>query len=166
MKLTITEAKREGGKLVLSTPEAGKFLYHFKPGEYEITKAIKQRSLNANAYMWALIGKIAATVGIPANEVYSRAIHEAGVYTPLPIKSEAVEEFTRIWKSHGTGWLIEVVDDSKIPGYKLVKAYNGSSSYNTAQMSRLIDYIVEDAKALDIETLTERELSLLKEGWK
>jgi hypothetical protein len=33
-------------------------------------------------------------------------------------------------------------------------------------MSALIDYLVDDAKTLGIETLSDRELSLLKEGWK
>lgn len=47
-----------------------------------------------------------------------------------------------------------------------MRAYNGSSSYDTKQMSRLIDYVVQDAKSLDIETMTDRELSLLKEGWR
>lgn len=166
MIITIKAARREGGDLVLSSPEAAKLLYHFKPGEYEITKAKKKRSLDANAYMWVLIGKIAAAVGIPSDEVYRRAIREAGCYTPLPIKAEAVEEFSRIWAGHGTGWFIEVVDDSKLPGFKLVKAYNGSSTYDTGQMSRLIDNVVQDAKELGIETMTERELSLLKDGWR
>jgi len=165
--MKIEKARRQGDELCLTTkdPEALRWLYSFQPGEYAITKTRKKRSLDANAYMWTLIGKIAQAVGIPSDEVYRRAIHEAGVFTPLPIRADAIDEFCRIWSAHGTGWLVEVVDDSKLPGYKLVKAYNGSSTYDTAQMSRLIDYVVQDAKALDIETLTERELSLLKEGW-
>lgn len=166
--MMISSARRQGDELCLTTkdPEAWRWLYAFKPGEYDIARSRKKRSNDANSYMWALIGKISAAVGIPSDEVYRRAIHEAGVFTPLPIKAEAVDEFRRIWAGHGTGWIIDVVDDSKLPGYKLVKAYNGSSTYDTAQMSRLIDYVVQDAKALDIETLTDLELSRLKEEWK
>jgi hypothetical protein len=105
-------------------------------------------------------------VGIPADEVYRNAIRDAGEFTPLPIRADAVEEFSRVWGTKGTGWFVDILDDSKLPGYKLVRAYNGSSSYDTKQMSRLIDYVVQDAKSLDIETMTDRELSLLKEGWK
>lgn len=166
MTINIEMARKEGPALVLTTKDASRFMYHFTPGSYEVTRAKKKRSADANAYMWALIGKIASAVGLSANEVYIRAIKEAGVFTPLPIRADAVEEFTRIWKGHGTGWFVEVVDDSKLPGYKLVKAYNGSSTYDTPQMSRLIDHVVEDAKALEIETLTDRELALLKEGWR
>lgn len=141
-------------------------MYHFHPGLYAIDKAKKKRSLDANAYLWVLVGKIAAAVGIPADEVYRNAIRDAGEFTPLPIRADAVEEFSRVWGTKGTGWFVDILDDSKLPGYKLVRAYNGSSSYDTKQMSRLIDYVVQDAKSLDIETMTDRELSLLKEGWK
>lgn len=44
-------------------------------------------------------------------------------------------------------------------------AYHGSSTYDTAQMSRLIDNIVQDCKALGIETMTPDKLSILKEEW-
>lgn len=166
MELRIDGARREGNSLVLDTKDAGRFLYHFKPGEYTITKTRKKRSLDANAYLWVLIGKISAAEGIPPDEVYRNAIREAGEFTPLPIRADALNEFARIWETHGKGWFVDVLDDSKLKGYKLIRAYNGSSTYDTRQMSRLIDYVVQDAKALDIETLTDRELSLLKEGWK
>lgn len=160
-------ASRYGNELCLVTndPEAWRWLYRFKPGEYEIVRKRKKRSLDANSFLWSLIGQIASVVNVPSDEVYRRAIHEAGVYTPLPIKAEAVEEFSRIWGAHGVGWIVDVLDDSKLPGYKLVRAYNGSSTYDTAQMSRLIDYVIQDAKALGIDTLTERERSLLLDAW-
>lgn len=166
--MKIEAARRQGSELCLTTkdPAAWRWLIQFKPGEWDITKTAKKRSLDANAYLWVLCGKIGAVVGIPADDVYRRAIREAGEYTPLPIRADAVEEFSRIWSAKGTGWFVEILDDSKLPGYKLVRAFNGSSTYDTRQMSRLIDYVVQDAKALDIETLTERELSLLKEEWK
>lgn len=42
----------------------------------------------------------------------------------------------------------------------------GSSVYNTKQMSRLIDHVVQDCKAVGIETLTPLELDRLKGDWK
>jgi hypothetical protein len=47
----------------------------------------------------------------------------------------------------------------------VIRAYYGSSTYNTKQMSRLIDAIVEDCKEMDIETLTPRELDAMKSRW-
>ena len=140
-------------------------MYGFKPGEYEITKAKKKRSLDANAYLWVLCSKIAAAVGISKEEVYRRAIRDGEQFTPMPIKAEAVEDFSRIWQGHGTGWFIDVADGSKIPGYKLVLAYHGSSVYDTKSMAQLIDRVIDEAKTLDIETLTPEEIERMKLEW-
>lgn len=165
--MIITEAVRDGEFLKLKTnsPDSYKFVYGFKPGEYEIAKAKKKRSNDSNAYLWTLCDKIAAKISSTPQDVYRRAIRDVGVFTPLPIRNDAVDGFRRVWEAHGTGWVLDVVDDSKIKGYKLCNAYQGSSTYDVAQMSRLIDYIVEDAKAMGIEVLSERELSLMKEEY-
>ena len=44
-------------------------------------------------------------------------------------------------------------------------SYIGSSDYDTAQMSRLIDLIVQDCKAQGIETLTPDKLDAMKVKW-
>jgi hypothetical protein len=46
-----------------------------------------------------------------------------------------------------------------------VFAYYGTSTYDTAEMSRVIENTVQDAKTLNIETATPRELALLLEEW-
>lgn len=43
--------------------------------------------------------------------------------------------------------------------------YYGSSTYDMAQMSRLINLIVEDCKAQGIETMTPYELDALIGRW-
>ena len=128
-----------------------------------IEKFRPARSLDANALLWKLCYEIAKKIGSTKEEVYRKHIKEVGEYTPLPIRADAVESFKRIWSAHGTGWFAEVVDDSKIEGYKLVFAYHGSSVYDSAQMSRLINSVLETADELEISVLSERELSLLKE---
>ena len=51
-------------------------------------------------------------------------------------------------------------------GCRNLMAYHGSSTYDTAQMSRLIDSLVQDCRQLDIETLPPEKLALLKEAWR
>lgn len=157
----------EGGEVILTTndPAARRIAYDFKPGEYELKKVRKKRSLNANAFCWDLCTRIGQAVGETKEAVYRRNIREVGRYTPMPIKEEAIEEFQRIWSGHGVGWFADVIDNSKIPGYKLMFAYHGSSLYDTEEMSRLIDSLIQDAKSIGLETLTERERSLLLEEW-
>lgn len=125
----------------------------------------KKRSLDANAYAWVLIGKLSKALKVPKEEIYRQYIKEIGNFEPLPIKNERVQAFAEIWQTKGTGWILEVVDDSKLKGYKLCHAYYGSSVYTTEEMSRLIDMIVADCKDQDIETLTPDELNSLKIHW-
>ena len=132
--------------------------------EVSIKKWFPERSAEANAYLWTMCSKIANKIGSTKEDVYRREIKEVGEYTPLPIREDAVEEFQRIWSMHGTGWFAEVVDDSKLPGYKLVFAYAGSSSYDSKTFSRLLDNILEEARSLHIEVRSKEEIeSLLKE---
>ena len=157
----------EGGEVILTTndPAARRIAYNFKPGEYELKKVRKKRSLNANAFCWELCSQIAQAVGETKENVYRRNIREVGSYTPMPIKEDAIDKFKEIWRGHGVGWFVDVIDNSKIPGYKLIFAYHGSSTYDTAEMSRLLESIIQDAKSIGIETLSDREKSLLLEDW-
>lgn len=132
----------------------------------EVKKWRKKRSLDANAYAWVLIGKIAEKLGTTSLEVYRREIRELGIYEVIPIKNEAVERFVDTWGKQGTGkgWVCDTYK-SKLEGYTNVYAYYGSSSYDTAEMSRLISNIVEDCKSLNIETKSEEELNSLLNDW-
>ena len=97
-------------------------------------------------------------------EIYRDAIKNIGVYEVIPIKNEAVDRFIEAWKHNGIGWICETTP-SKLEGFTNIIAYYGSSTYNTNEMSRLIDLIVQECKQLDIETMTPQQLSLLKEEW-
>ena len=133
----------------------------------EIKKATKQRSKDANAFCWSLCTEIgnALQPPVPKEEVYRRAIRDVGEYEPLPIREDAVETFRSRWASKGTGWFAEVIDDSKLPGYKLVFAYYGSSTYDTAAMSRLIDYLVDEAKQMDLPIPASKEQEEMLKAW-
>ena len=137
----------------------------FKEGEYEIKRVRKRRSLDANAYLWVLCTKIAETVGVSKEDVYRRNIRDGGEDTPLPIKEEAVEYFSQIWAAHGIGWFCNLVGNSKIPGYKLLFAYHGSSEYDSKQMSLLIDRVKQDADSVGVETMSPEQLVALLDEW-
>ena len=163
--MKVTEARRVNGGLLLETPvlDTAEFLDSFKPGEYEITAKKKKRSLNANSYCWALCEKIAQKTRKTKESVYREEIREVGVYEPLVLREEAVEKFMERWADKGTGWICEVIDDYGTE--KLVYAYYGSSTYDTHEMSRLIDNIIQDARALGIETGDEEYINSLLGSW-
>ena len=135
-----------------------------KTKQYEVKEHKEKRSLDANAYMWVLISKLQEKLKIEKEEIYKDAIKNIGVYEVIPVKNEAVDRFIEAWKHNGIGWLCETTK-SKLEGFTNIIAYYGSSTYNTNEMSRLIDLIVQECKQLDIETMTPEQLSLLKEEW-
>lgn len=130
----------------------------------EIKKYRHKRSLDANAYMWVLISKLEEKVNISKDVIYKDAIKNIGVYEVIPVKNEAVDRFIEAWTKNGLGWVCETTK-SKLEGYTNILAYYGSSTYNTAEMSRLIDLIVQECKQLNIETMSKSELDSLIESW-
>ena len=172
-ELTFTEAKLEAGWLMVkpTREDMGKamsIVRNIKPKAYDLTvkEHRKKRSLDANAYAWVLIGKLADAMRIPPTIVYKNAIQDiGGNYEIIPIREEAVEKFKEVWEAQGLGWPCVDMGPSKIQGYRNLRAYYGSSTYDTRQMSQLIDAIIQDCKALDIETLSEEKLSAMMEVW-
>jgi hypothetical protein len=123
----------------------------------------KKRSLDANAYMWQLCQKLAEKLGTTKEAVYKKAIRDVGQFEIIPIRNDAAERWIEIWRGKGLGWFAEVMDDSKLKGYKKVITYYGSSVYDSREMSVLVDYIVQECKDQEIETLPEHELAALCE---
>ena len=131
----------------------------------EIKQWREQRSLNANAYAWVIMDKIAQKISSTKEEVYKEIIKKVGVFEILPIKNVAVESFTKRWQSKGLGWVCEIMGDSKIPNYTNVMAYYGTSTYNTEEMARFIDEVVYIAKENEITTETPEQLAEMKSLW-
>lgn len=130
----------------------------------EFRQIRRKRSVDANAYMWTLCDKIADAIRSTKEDVYREAIRHVGVFKDIAVQDHAADSLIEIWESRGVGWFSEQFD-SKIDGCKRVRLYVGSHVYDTKEMSRLIDYIVQEAKELNIETLTPDELARL-EGMK
>lgn len=132
----------------------------------EIKKKSRKRSLDANAYMWVLIGKLGEKLRKPDNEIYKDLVRSNGVFEIIPIKKEAVKRWEQIWESKGIGWVCDDLGECRnTKGYHNIKCFYGTSVYNTAEMSRLIDEVVYECKEQGIETATPEEIERLKQQW-
>lgn len=139
-----------------------------KPEEWELIlrKKKKARSLDANGYLWELIDKIAAKIGSDKITVYKELIRGTpGVSTIVCVQEKAKSAFITEWTKHGIGWQVEEMP-SKIEGCVNLICYYGSSTYDTKQMSALIDRAVDECRTLHISTMTPLELEALKRGEK
>ena len=135
--------------------------------EYTAQLKRKGRSLDANAYFWVLVGRLAEKTGIAPDGIYRDYIPDiGGNYEVVPVREDRIDAWERVWCSGHIGRMIEDLGPCRnIKGYHNIRSYISSSDYDTAQMSRLIDLVVQDCKENGIETLTGRELSLLTEAW-
>lgn len=120
-----------------------------------IKKWRNKRSLSANAYCWALLGKMSEVLKVPKEELYLMELRKwSTAFTYLIVKPKAVDDLYKVFR------YIEQVDDGTLQGEDVVEiiGYYGSSSFDTKEMSVFIDGIVTDAKELGIETETPEEI--------
>lgn len=166
--MRISDVRVAGDELILKSPdlaEIRRFAYMFKAGNYEIERKRKKRSTDANAYFFTLADKLAERLNIPKTEIYRNYVKEiGGVSETVCVKTEAVQKLCEGWKHNGLGWQTDTVP-SKIEGCTNVILYYGSSTYNTEQMSRLINLVVEDCKVQGIETRTPDEIADMLSLW-
>lgn len=131
----------------------------------EIKKFRRRRSLDANAYAWVLIDRLAPVLQLTKEEIYREMIRNiGGVSETVCVKNEAVNRLCFGWSRNGLGWFTETFP-SKLEGCTNVILYYGSSSYDTKQMSDLIDAIVFACHEHGIDTATPDELAKYKEEW-
>lgn len=133
----------------------------------EIKKYRKPRSLDANKYFWKLLQEVCEYKNIDTIEDYKRRVKELGIFKQFKIMTQDVKTFEKIWTDRGIAWFCEISDTDYIGDteFKIINAYYGSSSYNSKQMSRLIDNLVQDCKAIGIETKPQAEINSLLESW-
>lgn len=83
------------------------------------------------------------------------------------IEDKDKKTFEIMWQDKGIAWFCETADTEYIGDieFKIINAYYGSSSFNSKQMSRLINDLVEDCKEVGIETKSDAEIKSLLESW-
>ncbi len=174
--IKFTEAKLEGGWLMLKPvrEDMGKAMAFVRNIKQKIYEAIlkehrKKRSLDANAKMWALINDMSEVLHLPPEEIYQGYIPDVGGnYRIVPVKPEEIPDWDKEWCRGHIGRMVDDMGPCRsedLKGYHNLKLYRGSSEYDTAQFSRLLELVIQDCRQLGIETLSEREKSLLLEEW-
>lgn len=165
-QLTIECDMKEAAELQRIIEEAGKV-----DSEAEYTVSIKRRkkkrSLDANAYMWVLLRELAFKVENSPIELYKHYVRGFGQYYVIPVREDALEAFSKVWSSHGIAWFVDDIGPCRrTAGYHNLRAFYGTSEYDTKAMARLIDEVVEECKAQGIETMSKKELDNLIGGQK
>lgn len=136
--------------------------------KYEVKDYKPKRSLNANSYCWVLCDNIAKELSkdgtITTKEVvYQDSILQIGTFEPMIWEEKNFEKCKEIWQKQGLGFLVQEVARKN----KCVKVhcYYGSSTYDSKEMSLLIQSLVELAESLNLETKTKAEIDSLLRCW-
>ena len=138
----------------------------------KIVRKSQKRSLDANAYFHALCDKLRFkidTVPWSMAKVKNHLIADYGqvMYieegVPLIYKTNAPPEFIReLEEPHLLLVKTDIERDKEVYFYRM---YRGSHTYNTYEMSKLIDGTIEECKALGIETMTPIQIERLLAAW-
>ena len=154
LKPNLPQIKQDLAKLKLRL-EKGKTL------SVEIKEYREQRSLDANAYFHVLVNKIAEALRIGEDECKRQlvldygtiATDERGVVVGFKaMEGVPVEKICKYAKEY------EECEENGKPFIKYI-VYKETHTLDKAEMARLIDGTVEEAKHLGIETKTPTELA-------
>lgn len=166
--MIITSATLRGSDLILSLAnplDAGKVLNKFNAGNYELRRIDQKRSLDANAYAWVLIYKIADKMQLEPVQVYRQYIRDLGCkVTMTTVSADDVELEVDSFVAGHLGRLVDIADHN-VPGFCTLHKKYGSSNYNRAEMARFIDSIVQDCEALGIEVKDQGYIDSLLGKW-
>lgn len=129
----------------------------------KLVKWREKRSLDANAYCWVLISKIAEEIRSSKEEVYEDMLQSYGMidadFPPITVSSRAdMSKIDGHWKK---------IRDAEVNGkqFSVYLPIIGSSEYDSKQMATFIDCIIYEAKELGIETLPPHEIEKMKGEW-
>ena len=133
---------------------------------WEVTKRKKKRSLDANGYYWKLVSEIADKLRVSKNEVHNILLRRYGqaegidgrlvtVYIPDTEKAAKQALMAEDYHIKPTSY---VQAGSKGQTFRAYILLRGSRTYNTKEMSVLIEGTIQEAEQMGIHTLTPKEL--------
>ena len=158
LNLTRSEAMSKVHELKQPIEKGKKLSVEVKPHR-------NKRSLDANAYCWILCDKIAQVIGSTKEEVYRKVIRDVGVFEMISIHSYNVDGFICKWSDRGLGWIVDILEEDEYNNDTILMCYFGSSVYDTEEMARLINELVNQAQELEIETRPHEEIDSLLKNW-
>ena len=125
-----------------------------------------KRSLDANSYYWVLLSRLAEAVGISKPRAHNLMLRKYGqnlvidsqiAFLVIPDTEEAEETALEAESFHiRPTSQVKQGKDGKM--YRTYTVLAGSSTYDTKEMSELINGLVSECKEQGIETLTPDEL--------
>lgn len=137
----------------------------------EVKKYSPKKSDQARKYFWKLCDMIASVLRADRHSIYLQLLRDYGVEEAFEVSKESEYLLSDEYRDFEIDYDYEVLyyleDGTKQIGQIIGgRGYKGLSKYTQAEISRLIDGTVYEAKELDIETLPPEELERMVSYWK
>ena len=121
--------------------------------EVTIEKYSEPRSLNANAYLWALVTKIGNALRENKEDIYFDLLKSYGQGFVASIRETDEKRFLRSYRYRE--YMGESTNNGKL--FKHYRVWIGSSEYSRAEFAILLDGAIQEAENLGIPTKTQEE---------
>ena len=145
--------------------------------KWDIAEHKEKRSRNQNSYYWELAGKVATKTtkfGANINEIHNRNLRALGlreyvneqpvcVYIPDTEEAEKTALNAESYHIKPTSQTREGKGGQTFRCYVMLR---GSHTFNTSEMSALVDLMVQEAESVGVETLTPQELEKIRQAEK
>lgn len=142
-----------------------------KDALFDLSAHKAKRSLSQNSYYWALLGQVAQKTRIPSAVIHNQNLRDLGlvlrvndevvpIYLPDTDEAEKTALEAETYHIKPTSQVKEGKDGKLFRCYVMLR---GSSSFNTEEMTALLDLMIQEAKAQGIETMTPSELAHMRE---
>lgn len=128
-----------------------------------ITKHREKRSLDANAMLWACLGEMASALRTDNWSMYLYELERYGKFTHILVRPDMVEAVKKQWRETKVVGETEVMDDGELKPMVQMICFFGSSTYDTAEFSRLLDGVISDMKDLGLPAPPDGDMKRLIE---
>lgn len=125
------------------------------------TKWREKRSLNANGLLWSCLDKIATALNTDKWQVYLLMLKRYGKFTYLIVPKGAAERTKEMWRES------EEVGDIVVNGREATQmlCYFGSSTYDTAEFTKLLNGVISEMEEMGIQTPAQEEAERVLKEW-
>lgn len=141
--------------------------------EWDLTEHKKKRTRSQNSYYWELAGQVAikSTKFANVNEIHNRNLRDLGLYEyingqPVCVYIPDTDEAEKA-ALNAESYHVKPTSQTRLGKngdvFRCYVMLRGSHTFNTAEMSALVDLMVQQAKAVGVETLTPSELEHIRQ---
>ena len=139
---------------------------------WDLKEHKEKRTLTQNAYYWVLLNKTAKALRMTSTELHNRMLRDVApkatvdgniIKILLPDTEGTEEQALKSETVHlkPTSQTTVLADGKTYRTWNLLK---GSSQLDTAEMGQLLDNLIREAQEIGVETLTPRELKMMREA--